>query len=201
VQVINVQDPRASGFHYNPKWQELQIVSGVSLALNKKTLKFEVDRTPGDEEELVPIQGLSVAHDASGMTFNVEYEGDGVQFNLASKFRFDHVLYAAVNAIHAQSFSFDSDEDSVSVSGRNGALYSFIVRNVRDPSEPYMRLAFREDGLFNIIYIPHEKQPVSDLGFEDHTLILNVEGRKRSYTFASQGLILALIKDLLACWR
>ena len=170
--------------------------------LNRKTLKFEVDRTPGDEEELVPLQGLSVAHDASGMTFNVEHEGDCVQFNLASKSRFDHILYAAVNAIHAQSFSFDpTDEDSVSVSGRNGALHSFVVRKVRDPSEPYLHLAFRENGVFNIIENPHERQPVSDLGCEDGTLILNVEGRKSSYTFASQGLILALTQDLLACWR
>lgn len=136
------------------------------------------------------------------MTFSVEYEGDCIQFNLASKSRLDRTLYAAVKAIHAQSFSFDSaDEDKVSVLGRSGALYSFIVRKLHDPRGSYVHLAFSADGVLNIIASPYKKQPVADFGFEGNTLILDVEGGKHAYTFASQALILAPIKDLLACWR
>lgn len=200
MQVINVQDPRDSGLIYDPRWKELRIVSGIALVLNKKTMQFEVDRTPSEDEELVPVRGMSVAPDASSMSFGAEHDGEQIQFSVASRYRFDHVLYAAIARLQARSFSFDAgDEDSVSVLCKNGSLCSLVVRKAQDPSGPYLHVSFGSVGIFRIIENPHARLPVSDLKCEDRSLMVTVDGREHAYQFASQDFIVTLVRDLLAC--
>jgi hypothetical protein len=200
MQNIIVTDPQNTAFLFDPRWKELRIVNDVSLVLDKSGTRFEIDRTPSEDADLVPIDDLRVRDDSSGLTFSVRHDGEEVSFNIASPHRFDRVLYRTIASILGGAFSFDErDEDSISMTGKHGELSSMIIRKAKDPTGPYVNMFFDHDTAFKVTEIPHARVRVSEVRWLGDAMAVRTEdGINQIYEFSSQAFIVEAVGQLLA---
>ncbi|HET9643623.1 MAG TPA: hypothetical protein VFP68_09760 [Burkholderiaceae bacterium] len=200
MQNIIVTDPENTAFLFDPRWKELRIVNDVNLVLDKSGTRFEIDRTPSEDANLVPVDDLRVRDDFSGLAFSVRHEEEQISFSIASPHRFDRVLYRTIGFILEGAFSFDQrDEDSISILGKHGGLSSMIIRKAKDPTGPYVNMFFDNDSAFKIIEVPHARLRVSEVRWLGDALAVRTEdGADQIYKFSSQAFIVETVGQLLA---
>lgn len=189
-------DPNESGFFYAAGPRELRLLMDVSLVFDPVSETFKIDKSPYQEPDLYGINGVWVAPDHSAMKFEVEDDGETIEFDISSSQACDRVLIQAFQTIRNNGFAFESDDsDDVAMSFEHGTIRSVEIRNRVEDRHVHL---FFDDGVgYRIQGSPYSRQPIGSLHIADGMLSYTACEASHVHEIRAQPVIVTVLKHLL----
>ena len=188
-----------ASFKFNPKVNELCIVTDYKFYLNADKRIFELDRNPYGEPELIPIMNVTYEEKGSILNFDATYHGEKTIYSLKSEYGCLKIMYKILSTSGSFDFKKDTqDKDKIELIFNNGNLskiyfYKYVDYQLVDS----LAVTSEENKLFLITQNPWEKNMILERYWDNDTLVFKTKSKEHHYKPDVQPFILQTIKEFI----
>lgn len=194
--------PKESAFKYNPKVNEIYLISDLKFDLNKDSLKFELDQNPHGEPMLTAIESMEANEDFSEVKFHANYRGESVDFQVTNATAYDASIYRIIHSVNEGEMVpkyNPEDLDKVDIIFNEGQLFQRYLYKYQEYDLLDTFTVIREENeLYLIIQEPWKKVKVQSLSVDSGSIICKTSEEEVAYTLDVNDFILRIVKELFS---